>query len=92
MCRVLNAFLNTGVGGVAYLGVLDDGTVKGLRLSHYQVAVRLQSTAAASTHLLTCMHPWRANCYGFAGYLEGRLEQIKQQKYYKLAMVWLTDL
>ena len=35
--RALNGFLNTGRGGTAYLGVLDDGTVKGLAMSVYQV-------------------------------------------------------
>ena len=33
----MNGFLNTGQGGTAYLGVLDDGTVKGLAMSVYQV-------------------------------------------------------
>ncbi|KAH3778764.1 uncharacterized protein LOC127844552 [Dreissena polymorpha] len=36
--RTLNAFLNTGKGGTAYLGVIDNGQVKGLTLSVYQKA------------------------------------------------------
>ena len=35
--RTLNGFLNTGHGGTVYLGVLDDGTVKGLPMSQFQV-------------------------------------------------------
>ncbi|XP_048254713.1 uncharacterized protein LOC124142586 isoform X1 [Haliotis rufescens] len=34
--RALNAFLNTGKGGTVYLGVIDDGTVLGLKLTLYQ--------------------------------------------------------
>ncbi|XP_068722727.1 uncharacterized protein [Montipora capricornis] len=34
--RNINAFLNTGKGGTIYLGVVDDGKVKGLRLTKYQ--------------------------------------------------------
>ena len=37
--RALNGFLNTGQGGIAYLGVLDDGSVKGLAMTVYQVRV-----------------------------------------------------
>ena len=36
-CRALNGFLNTGNGGTVYLGVTDDGVVKGLYLSQAQV-------------------------------------------------------
>ena len=35
--RNINAFLNTGKGGTVYLGIIDNGTVKGLRMSQYQV-------------------------------------------------------
>ena len=35
--RAINAFLNTGNGGTVYLGIVDDGVVKGIRLSQYQV-------------------------------------------------------
>ncbi|OWF47152.1 uncharacterized protein LOC110454745 [Mizuhopecten yessoensis] len=34
--RALNAFLNTGRGGTCYLGVVDSGEVKGLKLTEYQ--------------------------------------------------------
>ncbi|XP_078689696.1 schlafen-like protein 2 [Branchiostoma floridae x Branchiostoma belcheri] len=34
--RALNAFLNTGQGGTVYLGITDDGRVKGIRLTQYQ--------------------------------------------------------
>ncbi|CAH1269551.1 Hypp4201 [Branchiostoma lanceolatum] len=34
--RALNAFLNTGKGGTVYLGITDDGRVKGIRLTQYQ--------------------------------------------------------
>ncbi|XP_046842661.1 protein tofu-2-like isoform X1 [Xenia sp. Carnegie-2017] len=34
--RAINAFLNTGNGGTVYLGIADDGVVKGIRLSQYQ--------------------------------------------------------
>lgn len=34
--RNLCGFLNTGVGGIVYCGVTDDGTVEGLRLTEYQ--------------------------------------------------------
>ncbi|XP_014681127.1 PREDICTED: uncharacterized protein LOC106821008 [Priapulus caudatus] len=33
---VLNAFLNTGDGGIVYIGIVDDGTVKAIRLTEYQ--------------------------------------------------------
>ena len=36
-CRALNGFLNTGNGGTVYLGVTDEGVVKGLYLSQAQV-------------------------------------------------------
>lgn len=36
-CRTINAFLNTGVGGCIYCGVDDNGKVRGLNLSPYQV-------------------------------------------------------
>jgi Putative DNA-binding domain len=29
-------FLNTGLGGVVYIGILDDGSVFGVRLTEYQ--------------------------------------------------------
>ena len=35
--RAINAFLNTGKGGTVYLGIVDEGVVKGIRLSQYQV-------------------------------------------------------
>ncbi|XP_078608093.1 schlafen-like protein 2 [Branchiostoma floridae x Branchiostoma japonicum] len=35
--RALNAFLNTGKGGTVYLGITDDGRVKGIRLTQYQM-------------------------------------------------------
>jgi GTPase len=35
--RTLNGFLNTGHGGTVYLGVLDDGTIKGIPMSQFQV-------------------------------------------------------
>ncbi|XP_064599194.1 uncharacterized protein LOC135465782 isoform X2 [Liolophura sinensis] len=34
--RNINAFLNTGKGGTLYMGILDDGTVKGIDLTQYQ--------------------------------------------------------
>ncbi|XP_028392118.1 uncharacterized protein LOC114516757 [Dendronephthya gigantea] len=34
--RAINAFLNTGKGGIVYLGITDEGSVKGIRLSQYQ--------------------------------------------------------
>ncbi|XP_070574381.1 schlafen-like protein 2 [Ptychodera flava] len=34
--RALCAFLNTGKGGTVYLGITDDGSVKGIRLTLYQ--------------------------------------------------------
>lgn len=34
--RAINAFLNTGKGGTVYLGIVDEGVVKGIRLSQYQ--------------------------------------------------------
>lgn len=34
--RALNAFLNSARGGTVYLGVIDDGIVKGLYLTEYQ--------------------------------------------------------
>jgi hypothetical protein len=37
MFRAINAFLNTGKGGTVYLGIVDEGVVKGIRLSQYQV-------------------------------------------------------
>ena len=33
--------LNTGLGGTIYLGILDTGKVKGIRLTQYQVCLRL---------------------------------------------------
>jgi hypothetical protein len=37
--RAINAFLNTGKGGTVYLGIVDAGAVKGIRLSQYQVYI-----------------------------------------------------
>lgn len=37
LTRTLNGFLNTGRGGTVYLGVLNDGVVKGLTLTQHQV-------------------------------------------------------
>ncbi|KAL9975322.1 hypothetical protein ACROYT_G012475 [Oculina patagonica] len=34
--RNINGFLNTGKGGTIYLGIVDDGKVKGLHMSQYQ--------------------------------------------------------
>lgn len=34
--RNINSFLNTGKGGTIYLGIVDDGSVKGLLLTQYQ--------------------------------------------------------
>ncbi|XP_064640322.1 uncharacterized protein LOC135495522 [Lineus longissimus] len=42
--RTINGFLNTGKGGTVYLGIVDDGTVKGMKLTQYQ-----------KDHLLTSM-------------------------------------
>lgn len=33
---VLNAFLNTGLGGTVYLGVLDSGTIEGMYFTQYR--------------------------------------------------------
>lgn len=35
--RALCAFLNTGKGGTVYIGILDNGTVKGLHLTNYKM-------------------------------------------------------
>ncbi len=35
--RTLNGFLNTGLGGILYLGILDSGIVKALSLTSHQV-------------------------------------------------------
>ena len=35
--RNINGFLNTGKGGTIYLGIVDNGSVKGLNLTLYQV-------------------------------------------------------
>ena len=35
--RNLNAFLNSGEGGTAYLGVVDDGKVHGINMTRLQV-------------------------------------------------------
>ncbi|KAF6038973.1 hypothetical protein EB796_002716 [Bugula neritina] len=35
--KAINAFLNTGLGGVIYCGVTDDGVCKGLTFSPYQM-------------------------------------------------------
>ncbi|KAJ7374918.1 hypothetical protein OS493_005276 [Desmophyllum pertusum] len=34
--RNINGFLNTGKGGTIYLGIVDDGRVKGLQMTQYQ--------------------------------------------------------
>lgn len=34
--RTLNAFLNSGRGGTIYLGIIDDGVIKGFYLTEYQ--------------------------------------------------------
>lgn len=34
--RNINGFLNTGKGGTIYLGIVDDGTVKGIHMTQYQ--------------------------------------------------------
>lgn len=39
--RAINGFLNTGKGGTIYLGINDEGVVKGIRLSQYQVFASL---------------------------------------------------
>lgn len=36
--RNINGFLNTGKGGTIYLGIVDDGRVKGLLMTQYQVS------------------------------------------------------
>ncbi|XP_025084686.1 uncharacterized protein LOC112558434 isoform X2 [Pomacea canaliculata] len=41
--RNLNAFLNSGKGGTVYLGVSDDGSVHGLKMSHFQKEHFLES-------------------------------------------------
>ena len=35
--RVLNGFLNTGKGGTAYLGIIDNGKIRGISLTQFQV-------------------------------------------------------
>ena len=35
--RALAAFLNSARGGTVYLGIIDEGVVKGLYLTEYQV-------------------------------------------------------
>ena len=37
--RNINGFLNTGKGGTVYLGIVDDGKVKGLHMTQYQVSI-----------------------------------------------------
>ena len=39
--RNINAFLNTGKGGTIYLGIVDDGKVKGLFMTQYQVSIKI---------------------------------------------------
>ncbi|KAJ9595516.1 hypothetical protein L9F63_013281, partial [Diploptera punctata] len=36
-CRNLCGFLNTGLGGTIYIGILDKGVVQGVRLTQYQL-------------------------------------------------------
>lgn len=43
-CRTINAFLNTGNGGTVYLGVIDSGEVRGLKLTQYQVCLIMVAT------------------------------------------------
>lgn len=40
--RNINGFLNTGKGGTIYLGIVDDGKVKGLHMTQYQVSIGVQ--------------------------------------------------
>ncbi|KAK3085449.1 hypothetical protein FSP39_003502 [Pinctada imbricata] len=35
--RSLNAFLNTGKGGTVYLGILDSGVVRGIKMTQFQM-------------------------------------------------------
>ncbi len=49
-CRALNGFLNTGRGGTVYLGVTDEGVVKGLYLNQDQVTD--QATTTQCLHVL----------------------------------------
>lgn len=37
--RTLNGFLNGSEGGTVYLGILDNGTIKGLQLTDHQVSL-----------------------------------------------------
>lgn len=39
--RTICAFLNTGKGGIVYMGILDSGVVNGLHLTKYQVRLPL---------------------------------------------------
>ena len=36
--RTINGFLNTGKGGVVYLGIIDSGAIRGIQLTQYQVS------------------------------------------------------
>ena len=46
--RVLNGFLNTGKGGTAYLGIVDNGRVKGICMTQFQVQSFSQFYASIS--------------------------------------------
>ena len=35
--RALNGFLNAGIGGTLYIGILDNGAVRGIHLTQYKV-------------------------------------------------------
>ncbi|XP_074645719.1 schlafen-like protein 2 [Tubulanus polymorphus] len=35
--KAINGFLNSGIGGTVYLGIVDDGSVKGMVLTQYQM-------------------------------------------------------
>lgn len=51
LCRNINAFLNTGKGGTLYMGILDDGTVKGIDLTQYQVSLSVHTVFAPGAML-----------------------------------------
>lgn len=37
-CRNLNGYLNSGLGGTVYIGITDEGVIKGLQLTQYTVS------------------------------------------------------
>ena len=57
--RTLNAFLNSNVKGTVYLGVTDEGIVKGIPVSEHQVSIMLkhqqQNNNLAGHHLVKCI-------------------------------------